>query len=76
VTEELGAMCMESLMLSIEECKKHLNVNGNCYSDDDVKRIRDLMYQIGHLDYILFKKRQAANEKSNHLHKSQHGQAS
>ena len=60
-------------MLSIEECKKHLNVNGNSYSDDEIKRIRDLMYQLGPLDYFLLKKRKAKNEKSNNLHKGQYG---
>lgn len=31
-------------MLSIEACKKILNSNGNKYSDNEVKQIREYLY--------------------------------
>jgi hypothetical protein len=41
-------------MLSIEKCKKILQQNGKSYTDEQVKQIRRLLYQLGYLDYQLF----------------------
>jgi len=44
-------------MLSIEKSKEILNRNsaGLKYTDEDVKKIRDVIYQIANLDYECFK---------------------
>ncbi len=42
-------------MLSIEACKKILQQNGVTYNDEDVKKIRHLLYKLGELDYQLYK---------------------
>jgi hypothetical protein len=41
--------------LSLEFCKKILNVNGNDYSDDEVLRIRDYLYQLAEIECRHFK---------------------
>ncbi len=60
-------------MLSIEACKKILQQNGVAYNDEDVKKIRHLLYKLGELDYQLYKaSKSKQNADSNHLHKGFH----
>lgn len=40
-------------MLNLEKCKKILEKNGKKVTDEEVKKIRELMYKIGNLDYLL-----------------------
>ncbi len=35
--------------LSLTECKKHLNVKGNHYTDEEILAIRDWLYFIGEI---------------------------
>jgi len=42
-------------MLSIEKCKSILQKDGASYTDEEVKQLRDLLYQLGYLDYAAFK---------------------
>jgi hypothetical protein len=44
----------ESKKFSIERCKKTLNKNGNNYSDEEVKKIRDFLYFIAETEYENF----------------------
>jgi len=44
----------ESKKFSIEKCKKTLNQNGNNYSDEDVKIIRDFLYFIAEMEFENF----------------------
>ena len=55
-------------MLSLDNCKKILNRSGKQYSEEEVKRIRDLLYKLARLEFNIYKKKE--NEKRNHLHKS------
>jgi hypothetical protein len=55
-------------MLSIEKCKKILAQNGKQCTDEEVKRIKELLYQIGYLDYYLFTQKQKNDAERNHLH--------
>ncbi len=41
-------------MLSIEACKKILEKDGVKYTDEDVKKIRHLLYKLGELDFQLY----------------------
>lgn len=41
--------------ISLEEFKKMLNVNGDKFSDDEIKEIRDFLYIIAEIDFIMFK---------------------
>lgn len=56
-------------MLNLEVCKKLLQQNGQKYTDDDVKRIRQLIYKLGELDYELFTaQKKTPHANSHHLH--------
>jgi hypothetical protein len=45
----------ESNGLSFEKCKVILNKNGKKYTDEEVRKIRDILYILGKLDYMIFK---------------------
>lgn len=40
--------------LSLEKCRKILEQNGNKYMDDEILKIRKLLYKLGELEYQLF----------------------
>ncbi|MEP6950320.1 MAG: hypothetical protein ABI863_13630 [Ginsengibacter sp.] len=42
-------------MLSLEACKKNLENDGVKYTDEEIKKIRHLLYKLGELDYRLYK---------------------
>ncbi|MFN8252769.1 MAG: hypothetical protein U0V75_12935 [Ferruginibacter sp.] len=42
-------------MISIETCKEILNVNGNQYSDEEIYKIREYMYQLVEIQIRQFK---------------------
>jgi len=77
----------EDEKLSLAFCKKVLNVNGNSYSDEEVLRIRDYLYQLAEIECRHFKDWQAAQEnkiiainrndyettESHSLHQSKYG---
>jgi formate dehydrogenase maturation protein FdhE len=46
--------------ISIQECKTILNKNGENYSDEEVKEIRDFLYTLIEIDYSLFQKHMKA----------------
>ncbi len=54
-------------MLSVNDCKKILNKTGS-YTDDEVKKIRQFLYELVEIEYYNFKNNNN-NERSN-LHKS------
>jgi hypothetical protein len=61
-------------MLSVKKCHEILNKNGEKnYSEEEVKQIRELLYKIGHFDYMLFKQQTSIYDKSHHLHQSING---
>ena len=39
--------------LTIEKCKNILQQNGEIYTDEEVKKIRNLLYKMGNLEYQL-----------------------
>jgi hypothetical protein len=46
--------CMERIKkLSITDCTKILESGGKKYSDKETEMIRDLVYKLGELDYII-----------------------
>jgi hypothetical protein len=40
--------------ISSDELKKILNKNGDNFSDEDVKEIRDFLYNIAEIDFLLY----------------------
>jgi hypothetical protein len=58
-TKGLGAKAKQQLiMLNLEKCKKLLEKNGNHYTDEQVKQIREMLYKLGNLDYYLTTQKQ------------------
>ena len=55
-------------MISVEKCKKILEKRGSCYNIDEVKKIRDLLYQLANLDYQFYKQKKFKDGKCNNLH--------
>ena len=45
----------EAKKLSIAQCRKVLEESGVKYSDEQVLKIRDILYDLGELDYLIFK---------------------
>ena len=40
--------------LSIADCKKVLESDSKEYSDEETEKIRDLLYKLGELDYLIY----------------------
>ena len=41
--------------LSVAYCKKVLESGGKKYSDEETEQIRELLYKLGELDYLIYK---------------------
>jgi len=55
-------------MLSIQSCRDILEVGGKKYSDNQIKTLRALLYQLGEIDYNNFKDSFKNAKKSNHIY--------
>lgn len=51
---ELEAKQLIKPKISIEEFKKILNKNGDSFNDDEIKEIRDFLYNIAEIDFLLY----------------------
>lgn len=56
--------------LSIAHCKKILESEGRKYSDEETEMIRDLLYKLGELDYIICTERTLTLEQQNDYNKA------
>ena len=45
----------EGKKLSLAHCQKILNENGGKYTEDQVRMIRDVLYNLAELDYLILK---------------------
>ena len=54
-------------MLSIDYCKKILSKNGKNPKDDEIIKLRQLLYQLAEMDYKLFK--DCKNDERTNLYK-------
>lgn len=60
--------------LSLQRCKKILEQDGNKYTDEEVLKIRKLLYKLGNLEYQLFTElKSKQHDKRNPLRKSING---
>jgi hypothetical protein len=50
-----------SKKLSIAQCKKYLQQAGKEYTDEQVSKIRDVLYTLGEIDYRIFKEIEIAD---------------
>jgi hypothetical protein len=62
---QLEANQLTKPKISIEEFKKILNKNGDNFSDDEIKEIRDFLYNIAEIDFLLYQ--QYIKEKAEEL---------
>ena len=62
---ELEAKQLIKPKISIEEFKKILNKNGDNFSADEIKEIRDFLYNIAEIDFLLY--HQYIKEKAEEL---------
>lgn len=54
----------EAKKLSLAQCKRILEEGGSKYSDEQVLKIRDILYVLGELDYLIFKEMLKSVEKT------------
>lgn len=55
----------EGKKLSLVQCRRILEEDGTKYSDEQVLKIRDVLYNLGELDYLIFKELIRSVEKAN-----------
>lgn len=54
--KELENKQLNKSKISLQECKAILNKNGENFSDEEVKSIRDFLYSLIEIDYFHFQK--------------------
>ncbi len=57
-------------MLSIEHCKKVLHKNGKQYKDEEIHKLRAVLYQFAQMDYKIFKKEDCNGKERNNIYQS------
>ncbi len=50
----------EAKKISIAQCKKILEDGGTVYSDEQIRIIRNVLYNLGELDYLILKQAQGS----------------
>jgi len=67
----------ENKQLSLERCRTVLEQSGKKYTDEEILKIRKLLYKLGNLEYVLFNKlKTKLYDKLNPLRKGINGRAS
>lgn len=56
-------------MLSLQDCKNELTKNDERYTDEEIKVIRELLYQVSCIEFEKYKNI-IPNEKSNNIRQS------
>jgi tRNA A22 N-methylase len=62
-------------MVSLERCRTLARKHGYNYTDEQLLKIRDFLYQLAAIEYKVYQRKMNENEKSNHLHESIIGRA-
>ncbi len=62
----MGEKVKQVEKVSIEKCRKILNMNGCKYTDKEIEKIREFLYILGEIEYEHYLKI-STNEKSNHI---------
>ena len=57
----------EGKKLSIAQCRKILEEGGTKYSDEQISFIRDVLYNLGELDYLIFQQMQILDKRDQNL---------
>jgi hypothetical protein len=56
-------------MVSLERCKELAKRHGYDYTDEQLLKIRDFLYQMAAIEYKIYQRKRDEN-KSDHLHES------
>lgn len=56
-------------MVALEKCKEIMKKHGYSYCDEDLLKVRDFLQRIAAIEYKIYQRLLAENEKSNHLYK-------
>lgn len=59
--------------LSIAHCQKVLSKDGSKYTDEEVKMIRDFLYQMARIEYHIYNNEKNHEKERNSIHKGVHG---
>jgi len=62
-------------MITLEKCAAVLNRNGNNYSNEEIKQIREFLYNLACLDEQVRRDNNGSKDSGN-LYESQYGRAS
>lgn len=54
----------EGKKLSLAQCRRILEERGTKYSDEQILKIRGVLYDLGELDYLIFKEMLKSVEKA------------
>lgn len=57
-------------MVSLERCRELARKHGYSYTDEQLLKIRDFLYQLAAIEYKAYQRKMNENEKSDHLHES------
>jgi hypothetical protein len=64
IEKEAYCIMEEVKKLSLAQCRRILEEGGVKYSDEQVLKIRDILYVLGELDYLIFKDKLKSVEKT------------
>lgn len=55
-------------MVSLERCRELAKKHGYNYTDDELLKIRDYLYQLAEIQYNIYQREKDEREKSDNLH--------
>ena len=50
-------------MISLERCKEILNKNGEHYSEEEIRKIREALYRLGNAAYELYEQQSTQGQE-------------
>ncbi len=68
----IGPEISEDKKLSIAHCKKVLCSDGSTYTDEEVRMIRDFLYQMASIEYHIYTQDKNHEKERNFIHKGVH----
>ena len=54
----------DSSKMDLETCKRLININGNKYTDEEILKIRDFLYQLAEIECRYFKQWQTEQHEN------------
>lgn len=57
-------------MVSLEKCRELMKKHGYAYTDEQLLKIRDFLYQLAAVEFKVYQRKINENEKGDHLYES------